>query len=126
MISNQTKFRPVFSKKEANILALPINEGYIYVAEDTGKIFLDAEGRRKQIGGSGGGGGGGSSSIIWSTGDEEIGNLVKATDDASDGDPVFYIALSALDTETIPDIGALIINSDGRFFKVTDNTLNEN
>ena len=56
MISNQTKFRPVFSKLESKIINLPLNEGWVYVAEDTGKIFIDADGRRKQIGGSGGGG----------------------------------------------------------------------
>ena len=125
MISNQTKFRPVYGKKESTILSLPITEGFIYFADDTGKIFLDADGKRKQVGGSGGGGGGGSSSIVWSFGDEETGNLVKATDDASDGDPVFYIALTALEGGQLPDLDALIINSDGRFFKVTDNTLNE-
>lgn len=125
MISNQTKFRPVFSKLESKIINLPLNEGWVYVAEDTGKIFIDADGKRKQIGGSGGGGGGGSSSIVWSFGDEEEGNLVKATSDASDGDPVFYMSLSAVEGGALPELDALVINSDGRFFKVTDNTLNE-
>lgn len=125
MISNRTKFRPVYGK-ETTILGLPISEGYVYIAEDTGKIFIDANGRRRQIGGSGGSGGGGSTSIIWANADEDENNLVKVTDDADDGDPRFYMSLSALEEENIPDQDALVLNSDGRFFRVTDNTLNEN
>ena len=29
MISNQTKFRPVYGRKESTILSLPITEGFI-------------------------------------------------------------------------------------------------
>ena len=125
MISNRTKFRPVFGQ-EATILNFPINEGYIYVAEDTGKIFIDANGKRKQIGGSGGSGGGGSANLIWANADEEEGNLVKFTDDADDDDPRFFMSISALEDGSIPDQDALVLNADGRFFRVTDNTLNEN
>lgn len=41
MITNQTKFRPVYGT-EAGILDLDHHEGWVYVASDTGKIFIDA------------------------------------------------------------------------------------
>ena len=120
MINNNTKFRPAYGT-EARILATDFHEGWVYVASDTGKIFLDSDGRRQQIGGSSGSGSGGSSSIVWGYADEELGNIIKATEDASDGDPVYYFNVSAVETGTIPDVDALILNSDGRFFRVTDN-----
>ena len=121
MIDSKTKFRPVYGT-DAKIAAADFHEGWLYVSSDSGKIFIDSDGARKQIGGSGSGGGG-SSSLIWSNGDEELGTIIKATDDASDGDPVYYFSTSAIEGGTIPDIDALIVNSDGRFFRVTDNTL---
>ena len=123
MITNQTKFRPVYGT-EAMISTLEHHEGWVYIASDTGKIFLDANNVRKQIGGSGGSGGSGSSSIEWAFGDEDEGTIVKDTDDASDGDPYYHFSVSGLDSGAIPDIDALIINSDGRFFRVLDNSLN--
>ena len=121
MIDSRTKFRPAYGT-EAKILSADIHEGWIYVASDTGKIFIDSEGARKQIGGSGSGGTG-SSNIVWGYGDEELGTIIKATDDASDGDPVYYFNISAVGDGTLPDVDALILNSDGRFFRVTDNAL---
>lgn len=125
MVTNSTKFRPVYST-EAKITNADIHEGWIYVASDTGKIFLDADGRRRQIGGSAGGSGGGSSSLVWANGDEDAGTLVKVSGDASDGDPAFLFSLSAIESETAPDVDALILNADGRFFRVTDNSLDSN
>lgn len=52
MIDNKTKFRPVVGK-EVKLKALPHNEGYVYYASDTGKIFLDVDGERVTMGGSG-------------------------------------------------------------------------
>lgn len=52
MIDNKTKFRPVVGK-EAKLKTLPHNEGYVYYASDTGKIFLDVDGERVTMGGSG-------------------------------------------------------------------------
>ena len=122
MIDSQTKFRPAYGT-EAKIIDTDFHEGWVYVASDTGKIFIDSDGVRKQIGGSGSGGGSGSSSLLWGFGDEELGTIIKATDDASDGDPVYYFSTSALESETIPEVDALILNSDGRFFRVTDNAV---
>ena len=122
MIDSKTKFRPVYGT-EAKIIATDFHEGWIYVASDSGKIFIDSEGVRRQRGGSGSGGGTGSSGVVWGYGDEELGTLVKATDDASDGDPVFYFSTTAVDGGIVPDVDALILNSDGRFFRVTDNSV---
>lgn len=97
MLTNQTKFRPVYSTEE-KISRAAIHEGWVYVASDTGKIFLDADNRRKQIGGSAGGSGGGSSSLIWAQGDEDAGTLVKVSGDASDGDPAFLFSLNAIES----------------------------
>ena len=124
MLSNQTKFRPVYSTEE-KISRAAIHEGWVYVASDTGKIFIDADNKRKQIGGSGGAGGG-SSSLIWANGDEDAGTLVKVSGDASDGDPAFLFSLTAIESGQLPDVDGLILNSDGRFFRVTDNSLDEN
>lgn len=46
MITNQTKFRPVYGT-EAMISTLEHHEGWVYIASDTGKIFLDANNVRK-------------------------------------------------------------------------------
>ena len=118
------KFRPVMGKEE-DILALDKNNGYFYVATDTGKLFLDYQDIRKQVGGSGGGGGS-SSSFVWANGDEEANTIVKDTDDASDGDPIYHFSPEALQGGLIPNIDVLILNADGRFFRVIDNTPDEN
>ena len=52
MIDNLTKFRPVVGVEE-NIKNLSFNEGWVYFASDTGKIFLDVDGERVTMGGSG-------------------------------------------------------------------------
>jgi len=38
---NKRAFRPVYGT-ESKILKADIHEGYVYVASDSGKIFLDA------------------------------------------------------------------------------------
>lgn len=124
MINERTKFRPVYGTQDKILSTSPL-EGYVYVASDTGRIWLGVNETFKQIGGSGGSGGGGSTSIFWADGDEEeTFTIKKATDDASDGDPIFYIQKDAIQGDNkLPDVNALIINSDGRFFKVLDNTV---
>ena len=127
---NKRAFRPVYGT-ESKILNADLHEGYVYVASDSGKIFLDAADpedieqivKRKQIGGSGSGGGSGSTGLYWADGDEEQGTIVKATEDADDGDPVYYFSINAIEGGALPDKDALILNADGRFFRVTDNVL---
>lgn len=123
MISNQTKFRPVYGT-ESKILGLEHNEGWVYVASDTGKIFIDANNQRKQIGGSGGsGGGGGSADIMWGHADEDQGTLKIDPNDTSGNDSMYLYALSAVEGGNLPNVDALILNSDGRFFRVLNNAM---
>ena len=119
MTDRKTPFKPVYEKKK-KILQLPIAEGYLYFASDTGKIFLDAGNVRKQVGGSGGSGG--ASSIYWAFADEESGTLVKKTEDE---DLIYYMAVLAIENSQIPVTDGLIINADGSFFRVIDSTVSE-
>ena len=126
MIDRNTKFRPVYGTQD-QILHVTPTEGYVYVASDTRKIWLCVNHTLQQIGGSGDSGGGGSTSIFWANGDEEeTFTIKKDTDDASDGDPIFHMQPEAIQGDNkLPDNNALVINSDGRFFKVLDNTIDE-
>ena len=119
MTDRKTPFKPVYGTEE-KILQLPIAEGYLYFASDTGKIFLDAGNVRKQVGGSGGSGG--VSSIYWAFADEESGTLVKKTEDE---DLIYYMAVLAIENSQIPVTDGLIINADGSFFRVIDSTVSE-
>lgn len=123
MINDRTKFRPVYGT-EAQIDDVDFHEGWLYIASDTGKIQLDADGERKIVGGIGGSGGG-SSSIFWAFGDEDESTIRKETDDTSDGDPYYYIHRSAIEGDVAPMKDALIINSDGRFFKVCTGSMTQ-
>lgn len=122
MITNQTKFRPVYGT-EAGILDLDHHEGWVYVASDTGKIFIDANNQRKQIGGSGGSSGGGSANLVWGFADEDQNTLKEDPNDTSGTDSMYLYSLAAIEGGSIPDVDALILNSDGRFFRVLDNTI---
>jgi hypothetical protein len=54
MISNKTKFRPVYGTQDA-ILAAPKVPGYFYIASDTGKVFVDVDTNTRIAAGGGGG-----------------------------------------------------------------------
>jgi hypothetical protein len=45
-MDNRTKFRPVYGT-EQKIIDADYAEGHLYVAADSGKIFIDADGSRK-------------------------------------------------------------------------------
>ena len=86
------------------ISAQAIAEGFTYFETDTGKIFVDVNGKRIQFGGSG-------VAILYAQ--------AEKVDENVDG--TYSIQLSSLDDkEAIPSMDDLIINSDGRFFKVMD------
>ena len=98
-----SKFIPVLGTKE-KISAQAIAEGFTYFETDTGKIFVDVNGKRIQFGGSG-------VAILYAQ--------AEKVDENVDG--TYSIQLSSLDDkEAIPSMDDLIINSDGRFFKVMD------
>ena len=62
---SETRFTPVRGTEEA-ILDMPYNEGYLYFAVDTKKIFLDSNRQSKIPMGGGGGAAAGSGVIIGS------------------------------------------------------------
>lgn len=115
------KFRPVMGTEDI-IKNTGQSNGWLYVATDTGNMYLDVNNHRIAIGGQGGSGGSGSTGFVWASADEEAGTIVKATDNYSDGDPVYYLNPSAIEGGVVPKVDSLILNSDGRFFRVTDTT----
>ena len=96
------KFRPVQGTKD-KIKDAPYCEGYIYFATDTGSIYLDTQGERKPIGGGG-------VDVMYASAAVVIENV----------DGSYSMQMSDLDDPTAAvSADDLIINSDGRFFKVT-------
>lgn len=94
-------FRPVRGTEE-KLLAGPVVDGYLYFASDTGKIFL---GKGYDLIPMGGGG----VSVLYADG-EVIDNNNETYTLQKD---------SLLDETATPKEDDLIINKDGRFFKVT-------
>ena len=95
-------FNPV-QGPEHLILNKEKKPGFVYFSTDTGKIFLDIDDtERIAVGGSG-------ATVLYSSAEKVIAN----TDDT------YTILYSNLDDQNAsPKSGDLIINSDGRFFKV--------
>lgn len=116
-------FRPIRGKDIA-IRKIPIQDGNVYFAYDTGFIYLDKLDTRYTLGGRGTGGG---SNILFATAEEDV-TLFKK-DELSDLDPYWSMSLSALEgydpeiTNYPPD-DTIIINSDGRFFRVIGSDAN--
>ena len=109
-MADKIKFWPVRGTED-QILAQDIVDGKIYFAYDTNKIYLDAGGERHLMGGGSGNGSG----ITYAHGTES--QIVKAS--GSETDNNYFIDLEALDDSSIaPMKDDLILNSDGRFFRV--------
>lgn len=118
-------FRPIRGKEADILRAIQADgrDGDIYFAYDTGFIYLIKDGETYTLGGSGTGGG---SSMLWAYGEEDAEDettLFKVNED-DDEDvryllSVFAIEGSTEDNPKFPQKGLLIINSDGRFFRVT-------
>ena len=108
-------FQPVRGT-QAKIDGFPIKEGYVYYAYDSGRIYLDKDGTRYLISTkAGSGGGGGGTGIIYANGS----NTQIIPEDLTEREPVrFRMDLAAIENQTIPEIDNLILNSDGRFFRV--------
>ena len=88
-------------------------DGKLYFTTDTNKIYLDVNGSHHLMGGSGGNGSG----ITYAHGTES--QITKAS--GSETDNNYFIELEALDDPSIsPKEDDLILNSDGRFFRVID------
>lgn len=96
-------FRPVRAS-ESVIVGLAYNEGYLYFATDTGKIFLDANGERKTMGGAG-------ASIYYA-------QALTVTETSAGTYLLMYGDLE--DTQASVKPSDLIINKNGSFYKVLD------
>lgn len=87
-------------------------DGKIYFAYDTNQIILDVNGSKHIMGGGGATGSG----IVYANGTED--QIKKISED--DSDYRYTIAIDALDNPAVdPQADALILNGDGRFFRVT-------
>ena len=102
-------FRPIRAE-EGKIKTLGYNEGYLYFAKDTGKIFLDVDGERKVMGGSG--------AALYYANDTEV--KVNFLDK-------YLIDVSTLeDPEASPQADDLILNiPNGCFYRVLEATETE-
>ena len=108
-------FQPVRGTQAA-INRQPIQEGYVYYAYDSGRIYLDKNGNRYLMSNkAGGGSGGGGTGIIYANGNDR--QIVP--EDLTEREPVIFIMdLAALEDQQLPEVDNLILNSDGRFFRV--------
>lgn len=107
MAIDRTRFR-VYRGTEASISNIPITDGYLYFAIDTGKIYIDLADKRKTMGGSGGGGG--------NTG-LHYGSYPEIEPD--EVTELFTFLRERLENpNAVVSIDDLIINSDGAFFRV--------
>ena len=108
-------FQPVRCTQAKLDAITTIHEGYIYYAYDSGRIYLDKDGARYLISTKSGGGGGGGTGIIYANGS----NTQIIPVDLSEREPVqFRMELAAIENQILPEIDNLILNSDGRFFRV--------
>ena len=98
-----SKFIPVLGTKE-KISNAAIADGYTYFETDTGKIFVDVDGERIAFGGGG-------VSVLYA-------DAKDVKEDTTDFTYMLYASQHLEDIEAIPEKDDLIINSDGRFFKV--------
>ena len=101
---NNTSFRPVRGT-DKTISSLPITDGYIYFATDSGKIYLDKGNERISVGG-------GVGSVIFYGNAEE--KLVQDPDSLYYEFPKVYLENEDLK----PKIDDIILNSDGAFYRV--------
>ena len=108
-------FQPVRGT-QAQINREPIQEGYVYYAYDSGRIYLDKNGNRYLMSNkAGGGGGAGGTGIIYANGNDR--QIIP--EDLTEREPtIFIMDLEALEDQQLPEVDNLILNSDGRFFRV--------
>ena len=107
--NNKIPFSPVRGYEE-NIRRQAIADGYVYFATDSGNIYVDAEGARHTMGGSG------SSGIHYVNASEE--DVIKVSEDSDD--KRYTIPLDTFENPVAPKPDDLLLNSDGRFFRVTE------
>lgn len=99
MNMNSLSFRPV-QGSEQKIKAQQTEDGRIYFATDTGKIFLDTNGKRISVGGAG-------AAIYY-------GDTILPTEI----DEEYFLIEDLVNPLDSPSIGDIILNVDGAFYKV--------
>lgn len=113
MANDKIRFWP-FRGTYEQIMRQPYYDGKIYFAYDTNQIILDVNNSKHIMGGGGGGASG--SGIIYANGSEE--QIIKKFPD-NDEDFNYTMAMAALENPAVePPVDGLILNSDGRFFRV--------
>lgn len=103
----RTRFR-VYRGLEADISHIPITDGYLYFATDTGNIYIDVQDKRKSMGGNGSGGG--------NTG-LHYGDYPEIEPD-EETELFTFLRARLENPSAVVSIDDLIINSDGAFFRV--------
>ena len=107
-------FKPIRGTQNA-INNYSIVEGQVLFAYDTGRIYLDKDGVRHLMStASGGSGSGGGSGFSWAIGDDST--IIKENEDEASNTYLIYAA--ALEDQSLPKKDQLILNADGRFFRV--------
>lgn len=96
-----TLFRPVRGL-DTKIQEFPYNEGYVYFATDSGRIYIDSKDERSVMGGSG--------AAIYYADTTAVENEETA---------YYYLPISGLEnTTSFPKVDDLILNSDGCFYRI--------
>lgn len=104
-MSDKTKFNVVRGTDEKIRRDFPYQDGYVYFAVDTGRIYMDVKGKNKvSMGGSG-------AAVIYAN--------TTFTQNPNDDNYTFYID-GLENPEAGVKVGDLVINSDGTFYKVED------
>lgn len=108
---------------DAELNKLPIVDGQLLYAYDSGFIYIDKGTVRYALGGNGSNAGG--ASFLWADAEEDE-TLFKVDPDTT-ADPYYNMSVYAIEgideddpSPLYPQVGLLVINSDGRFFRIID------
>ena len=105
-MSDRITFKPVRGFEE-ELMNIPVTEGLVLFATDTGKMWMDTRNERVPLGGSG-------ASLIYAQSTPQA-----VADD--DGNYFYIISPDDLDEPELKvQINDLILNSDGSFYRVVE------
>lgn len=102
---SKTKFKVVRGLEDV-IKDLPIIDGYVYFAYDSGRMYMDVNGERVPVGG-------GNGVVI------HYGQIPEDLEPESLN--TYGVTLDMFEnSKTVPQVGDLILNADGRFLRIKD------
>ena len=111
-------FQPVRGTEETIQGMTTIRDGYLYFAYDTGRIYLDKNGRRYPMGSS-------SSGISYAHGTSD--EIIKVFPDEEDSFEYTFPFAILDDSATVPHADTLILNSeDVSYSRQSDKEVDEN